>query len=115
MFSGAFLFRLMALDDILTGMTVISRDEIVRQAQLSNIIFDDQEIDALESDLERIFTNIEQLSELDTTEIEPTYQVNKLANVWREDVPKTEGPSRETLLELAPASRDASVEVPKVL
>lgn len=96
-------------------MTVISRDDILHLAQLSNIQLAEAEIETLEGDLGRIIGHIEQLSELDTTGVEPTYQVNQLSNVWRDDTPRQDGPSREQLLELAPASRDNSVEVPKVL
>ena len=57
---------------------------------------------------------IEQLGELDTSGVEPTYQVTGLENVWREDEVKP-GISRDELLELAPEKQNNQVKVPQVL
>ena len=84
-------------------------------AQLSNLQLADDEVENLRGDLENILGYIEQLSELDTTGVEPTYQVTGLENVWRDDEVQDAGVSREQLLELAPEQTDNSVKVPKVL
>jgi len=96
-------------------MTQISRDDVQHLAQLSSLQLADDEIDALQADLEYILGYVEQLGELDTTGIEPTYQVTDLENVWRDDTVIDYGISREQLLELSPASVNNSVKVPKVL
>lgn len=96
-------------------MTHISSDDVHHLAQLSNLELATEEADALRGDLEAIIGYIEQLSELDTSGVEPTYQVTDLENVWREDAVDNYGVSRETLLERAPASDQQQIKVPKVL
>ena len=96
-------------------MSTITTDDVRHLAQLSNLQISDDEVDTLRGDLENILGYIEQLSELDTTGVEPTYQVTGLENVWRDDEVQDAGVSREQLLELAPEQTDNSVKVPKVL
>jgi aspartyl-tRNA(Asn)/glutamyl-tRNA(Gln) amidotransferase subunit C len=96
-------------------MTQISRDDVQHLAQLSSLQLGDSEIDALQQDLANILGYIEQLGELDTSGVEPTYQVTDLQNVWRDDSVIDYGISREQLLALAPASSVDQVKVPKVL
>lgn len=96
-------------------MTQISRDDVQHLAQLSSLSLADDEIDPLLGDIENILGYIEQLSELDTTGVEPTYQVTDLENVWRDDVVIEDTVSRETLLSLASESAAHQIKVPKVL
>lgn len=96
-------------------MTQISRDDVLHLAQLSSLQLGDDEVDALQQDIGNILGYIEQLSELDTSGVEPTYQVTGLENVWRDDVVEDSGVTREALLALAPEQQSNSVKVPKVL
>ena len=96
-------------------MSTITTDDVRHLAQLSNLQLADDEVENLRGDLENILGYIEQLSELDTTGVEPTYQVTGLENVWRDDEVQDAGVSREQLLELAPEQTDNSEKVPKVL
>lgn len=96
-------------------MTQISRDDVLHLAQLSNLELSDNEIDSLKIDLSNILGYVEQLSELDTDGVEPTYQVTDLENVWRDDKIIDYGVSREDLIRLAPESTDSQIKVPKVL
>ena len=96
-------------------MTQITTDDVHHLAQLSSLQLDDNETESLRSDLENIVGYIEQLSELDTTGVEPTYQVTDLQNVWREDAVNDYGVSKEALLSLAPALEAQQIKVPKVL
>ena len=96
-------------------MTQISRDDVLNLAQLSSLQLDDSEIDNLQADLVNILGYVEQLAELDTAGVEPTYQVTDLRNVWRTDTVIDYGISRESLLALAPESSNNQVKVPKVL
>lgn len=96
-------------------MTTISRDDVLHLAQLSNLQLADDEIGALQQNIDDILGYVAQLGQLDTTGIEPTYQVTGLENVWREDAVIDYGVSRERLLELAPDQADHQVKVPKVL
>ena len=95
-------------------MNTISNDDVQRLATLSGLQLSDDEASGLRDDLERIIKYIEQLGELDTSGVEPTYQVTGLENVWREDEVKP-GISRDELLELAPEKQNNQVKVPQVL
>lgn len=84
-------------------------------AQLSNLQLADDEIAALQTDLAEILNYVNQLGELDTTGVEPTYQVTDLENVMREDVVVHHAANREALLATAPEQKDSQIKVPKVL
>lgn len=96
-------------------MSTITTTDVRHLAQLSNLQISDDEVENLRGDLENILGYIEQLGELDTTGVDPTYQVTGLENVWRDDEVQDSGVSREKLLALAPEQADNSVKVPKVL
>ena len=95
-------------------MTTISTSDIQHLASLSSLALADDEVDGLRQDLENIIGYIEQLGELDTSGVEPTYQVTGLENVWREDEVQS-GVSREVLLNLAPEKQNSQGKGPQVL
>lgn len=95
--------------------TTITRDDVLHLAQLSNLQLSDGEITSLQADLSNILGYINQLSELDTSGVEPTYQVTDLENVGRDDVVQAYSANREALLALAPEQIDNQIKVPKVL
>lgn len=97
------------------SMTQISRDDVQHLAQLSSLQLTDQEAEGLQADLENILGYIEQLGDLDTAGVEPTYQVTGLSNVWRDDTVIESGVSREVLLGLPAEQADHQIKVPKVL
>lgn len=96
-------------------MTKISRNDVLHLAQLSSLQLPDEEAADLQVDLENILKYVEQLGELDTTGVEPTYQVTGLSNVWRDDVVIESSVSREMLLSLTSARSNDQINVPKVL
>jgi len=96
-------------------MTQITNDDVQRLAHLSSLQLSDDEVSGLRTDIQEILGYVEQLNELDTTGVEPTYQVTDLENVWRDDVVDTYGLGRDELLSLAPAIEAAQIKVPKVL
>jgi aspartyl-tRNA(Asn)/glutamyl-tRNA(Gln) amidotransferase subunit C len=96
-------------------MSTITTDDVRHLAQLSNLQLSEEEIQNLQVDLGNILTYIDQLAELDTTGVEPTYQVTGLENVWRDDIVEKSMVTREKLLELAPDMADNAVKVPQVL
>lgn len=93
----------------------VSNDDIAHLAQLSAIALDDSEVDSLRVDIENILGYIEQLSELDTSGVEPTYQVTGLEGVFRADEIEDSGVSPETLVGAAAQSLNQQFKVPKVL
>ena len=96
-------------------MSTITNDDVRRLAQLSSLQMSDDEVQAIRTDIENILNYVQQLNELDTTGIEPTYQVTGLQNVWRDDQIDGGGVSREQLLALATERTENCVKVPQVL
>lgn len=92
----------------------VSLDEVRHLAALSEINLNDDELTSLTTDIDNIVDYINQLDELDTDNVEPTFQLTGLHNIWREDTTEPQLP-REKLLELAPAAENNQVKVPKVL
>lgn len=97
------------------SMKKITLDEIHNLARLSRIKLSDEEARSLRKDLESILGYVDQLAEVDTSELETTSQVTGLTNQTRKDVVKDYGVSREDLLKNAPARQDGFIKVKKVL
>lgn len=96
-------------------MSTITNDDVRHLAQLSSLQMSDAEVESLRADIEKIINYINQLDELDTGGVEPTYQVTGLQNVWRDDEIIDSSVSRQQLLALAAEQSDNCVKVPKVL
>ena len=84
-------------------------------ASLSNLTLSESEVESLGRDLRDIIKYISLLDELDVSDMDPTYQVTELENVWREDEVIQQDADREELLALAKDTKDNQVEVPQVL
>ena len=84
-------------------------------AELSNFSVSEEEAKSLEKDLGEILKYVSQLDEVDVSNVEPTYQVFEMENVWRNDEIKAQDASREDLLSLSKETKDNQVKVPKVL
>ena len=93
----------------------IKREDILHLAELSNFSLSEAEISSLSKDLQGIIKYISQLDELDVDNIEPTYQVFEMENIWREDEIIEQDATREDLLALSKESKDHQIKVPKVL
>ena len=96
-------------------MSTITNDDVRHLAQLSSLQMSDAEVESLRADIEKIINYINQLDELDTDGVKPTYQVTGLQNVWRNDEIIDSSVSRQQLLALAAEQSDNCVKVPKVL
>jgi len=96
-------------------MSTITTNDVRHLAQLSNLQLSDDEITSLQTDLANILDYIDQLNEIDTSGVEPTYQVTGLENVWRDDAVDASTVTREDLLALTQDQADNSIKVPQVL
>lgn len=96
-------------------MSKVTIDDIKKLARLSALQVSEEEASNLQSELEGILQYVEQLDSIDTTGVEPTYQVTGLKNVTREDVVINYGVTQEELLKNAPQKQDAQVKVRRVL
>lgn len=93
----------------------INRETIKHLAELSNFSVTEEETERLGKDLQSIINYISQLDELDTKDVEPTYQVFEMENVWREDALVPTEATREELLAMTKEEKDNQIKVPKVL
>ncbi len=96
-------------------MTTITLEDVTRLAQLSALSIDDAEAEALRKQLEDILGYVAQLDQVDTTGVEPTYQVTGLENVTRPDDIDDEGITHDDLLRNAPDTLGGQVKVRRVL
>ncbi len=96
-------------------MADITVSDVQKLAKLSALKLSDEEINSLRSQLQDIIAFVEQLNEVDTTGVEPTYQVTGLENVWRPDEIIDYKLDREALLKNAPHQKDGQVKVKRVL
>ena len=55
-------------------------------ADLAKLTISDEQADKLAAGFAESMDVVEQLTQIDTQGVTPTYQVNNLNNVWREDV-----------------------------
>lgn len=96
-------------------MSSISIDDVKKLAVLSALSVSDEEATALLAQLNEILGFVEQLNEVDTAGIEPTYQVTGLENVMRDDIVIDYGLNRDDLLKNAPDHQDGQIKVKRVL
>jgi len=85
---------------------------VIKLAELAKLEFNDAERVEIKSDLNKILTFMEQLNEIDTSEVEPLIYVNETVNVFREDV-VSHPISREAALANAPLHDSDYIKVPK--
>lgn len=93
----------------------ITREDVLHLAKLSDISLSEEQIEPLIRDLGNIVNYFSQLDELNTEDVEPTYQCFDMQNVWREDNIVDFEAKREDLLALTVESEDNQIKVPKVL
>jgi len=95
----------------------ISDKEVRYVADLANLRLSDEEVRRMSHDLGKILTHVEQLNELDTTNVEPMAQVLYDADetaTLRQDIPLNCLSNQEALAN-APASGVGYFKVPKVI
>lgn len=93
----------------------ITDKDLKHLAELSNFTLSDEEMSPLKENLQSIINYISELNELNTDNIEPTYQVFEMENVWRDDEIKPMEADRDALLNLTVEEKENQIKVPKVL
>lgn len=96
-------------------MSSISLSDVKKLAELSALDMSDEELSRLTPEIERIRKYVEKLSEVDTEGIEPTYQVNHLHTVVRDDKIIDYGIDQKALLKNAPSTLESQIKVPRVV
>lgn len=96
-------------------MSTITARDVLYVAALANIAITENEAAKFTKELDVIIGYFEQLSQVDTTGLEPTYQVTGLTSVTRPDELIDYGTTQADLLKNVPHVRGNYIEVPKVL
>jgi aspartyl-tRNA(Asn)/glutamyl-tRNA(Gln) amidotransferase subunit C len=94
----------------------LTRDDVLRVAELARLELTDDEIARFTKQLDDILTYADAVQQADTSGIPPTAHPLSLETVWRDDTP-VPSLDRDEMLRQAPAAdRDAGLyKVPKVL
>lgn len=92
----------------------IDQKTVQNMAHLARLELSEQEQVKMVDDLSKILNWMDQLKELDTTNVEPMTHMSEEVNVFREDIVKNEL-SREKGLRNAPSQNGEYFQVPKVI
>jgi aspartyl/glutamyl-tRNA(Asn/Gln) amidotransferase C subunit len=92
----------------------ITLDELKHLANLARLKLSDGELDAMQSDLNRVLEHFEQLQSLDLGDIQFATHAAGLRSVWREDVPSM-GLDRAAALFGAPEVQAGLFLVPTII
>jgi aspartyl-tRNA(Asn)/glutamyl-tRNA(Gln) amidotransferase subunit C len=96
-------------------MSKLSREDVLKLAALSKLKLSDKEVKKLQVELSEILNYVEILNQVDTSGLEPTYQVSGLKNIYRNDRIKDYGYKPKDLLKNAPEVMDGQFKVKRIL
>ena len=92
----------------------ITANEVKHVASLAKLEFTDEELQKFTGQMDEIINMVEQLGEVDTTDVPVTSTVTEEVNVMREDV-AVKGPDRTLLMENVPEEKDGLIKVPAII
>ena len=92
----------------------LTREEVERVALLARLELSPDEIERMTSQLSKILDHVEQLGQLDTTDVQPMAHAIEMSNVFAEDQLRA-GLSRDDALSNAPKRDEECYRVPAVL
>ncbi len=96
-------------------MATLTRDDVLKLARLSRLRLTDDEAAEFEKEINEILGYVEMLSQVDTEDLKPTYQVTGLSNVFRSDEVKDYGPTQADLLKNVPARDKNYIKTKRIL
>lgn len=96
-------------------MAKLSRDDVLKLAQLARLDLTDEEVDEFSTELSEILQYVEQLGQVDVDGLKPTNQVTGLTNVMREDEIRDYGYEPTELRKNLPAVKDDQIQVKRML
>lgn len=92
----------------------LSKEDVMKIAILSKLKFNDDEIENFRNDLSEILNYMNELNELDTSGVNPLFNVLDLEDVTREDK-IAESLKKEEILKNAPDKDENFIIVPKII
>ena len=96
-------------------MSGLTRDEVLKLADLSRLKLTDEEISRSQKELSAILDYVKVLDSVDSANLGPTYQVTGLKNVMREDKVVDYQAKTADLLTNAPALKNGQFKVKRVI
>lgn len=96
-------------------MADLTRDDIVKLAQLARLQLTEDEIAEFSQELTEILHYVEQLQDVDVEGLAPTNQVNGLVNVMRSDDVYDYGYAPSDLLKNVPAVDTDQIKVKRMI
>lgn len=96
-------------------MTQITREDILKLAQLARLGLSEEEVNEFSTELTAILQYVEQLSDVDVSGLAPTSQVTGLTNVTRSDEIVSYGYEPAKLLDNAPAVDQGQLKVKRMI
>lgn len=96
-------------------MATITREDVLKLAQLSRLGLNDEEVEEFSKELTEILKYVEQLGSVDIEGLEPTSQVTGLTNVTRKDEVKNYGYEPLDLLKNVPAVENNQIKVKRMI
>lgn len=96
-------------------MAELTKADILKLARLSRLKLNDAEVDEFQKEISEILGYVEMLDAVDTTGLEPTYQVTGLKNATRVDEVVEYGASQNDLLKNVPDRDGAYIKVKRML
>jgi len=95
-------------------MSRISSEQVKYVANLARLAITEEEAAMFTKQLDDIISFAEQLNELDTENVAPTFHVLDMKNILREDIAQ-QGLPQEEVLKNAPEHQDGQFKVPAIL
>ena len=96
------------------GKFMLSKEDVIKVAKLSKLEFTEQEIENYRNDLNKIILHMEELNQIDTTGVEPLFNVLDTKDKLRSDIIFDEQTKAEFLAN-APESDENFIIVPKII
>ncbi len=96
-------------------MADLTRDDVLKLAQLARLDLSDEEIERYAKELSEILHYVEQLQKVNTSGLEPTNQVTGLTNVMRDDEVVDYGYVPKELLKNVPHVQDSLIKVKRMI
>ena len=92
----------------------ITANEVKHVASLAKLEFTDEELQKFTGQMDEIINMVEQLGEVDTTDVPVTSTVTEEVDVMREDV-AVKGTDRTLLMKNVPEEKDGLIKVPAII
>lgn len=96
-------------------MATLTREDVLKLAQLSRLRLSDNEAAEFEKEINEILGYVEMLEKVDTEGLSPSYQVTGLKNVTRKDEVIDYGPTPEDLLINVPSRDKNYIKTKRIL